>query len=127
MITIAENTQYSLKIDIPKNRAFLKINGFWENHEDIPAYLHDWDEAIRNLSRGFTVLTDASSAVIHPEDVILIHSKAQDKIGNAGVRKVAELLALDRSVGESDTILAGNGMTKKSFYDRLEALRWLDQ
>lgn len=126
MITIAENEQYSLKVDITKNRAFLKINGFWRNKEDIPGYLQDWDEAIKKLTKGFTLLTDATKMTIHPGDVRDVHSKAQEKIISAGVKKVAELH--DENVAEMqlNSVSSESGMPKKNFNDKEEALKWLD-
>ncbi len=126
MITIAENEQYSLKVDITKNRAFLKINGFWRNKEDIPGYLQDWDEAVKKLSDGFTLLTDATEMTIHPGDVRDVHSKAQDKIVKAGVKKVAELHTENVSIMQLDSVSRKSGMPKKNFNDRGEALKWLD-
>lgn len=126
MITIAENAQYSLKVDITKNRAFLKINGFWRKKEDIPGYLQDWDEAIKKLSNGFTLLTDATEMTIHPGDVRDVHSKAQEKITKAGVKKVAELHDEKVSIMQLDSVSRESGMPKKNFNNKEEALKWLD-
>jgi hypothetical protein len=126
MITIAENEQYSLKVDITKNRAFLRINGFWRNKEDIPAYLQDWDEAINKLSEGFTLFTDVRKMAIHPGDVRDVHSKAQEKIIKAGVRKVAELHDENVALMQLDSVSSESGMPKKNFNNKEEALKWLD-
>ncbi|RUA31869.1 MAG: hypothetical protein DSY77_12410 [Bacteroidetes bacterium] len=126
MITIATNEQYSLKVDITRNRAFLKINGFWRNKEDIPGYLQDWDEAIYKLSKGFTLLTDATEMTIHPGDVRDVHSKAQEKIIKAGVKKVAELHSENVSIMQLDGVSRESGMPKKNFNNKEEALKWLD-
>lgn len=126
MITIAENEQYSLKVDITKNRAFLKINGFWRNKEGIPGYLQDWDEAINKLSKGFTLLTDATEMTIHPGDVRDVHSKAQEKIVKAEVKKVAELHDENVAVMQLNSVSSESGMPKKNFNDKKEALQWLD-
>ncbi|WP_375579727.1 hypothetical protein ABWH96_01215 [Marivirga tractuosa] len=127
MITIAENEQYSLKVDITKNRAFLKINGFWRNKEDIPGYLQDWDEAINKLSKDFTLLTDATEMAIHPGDVRDVHSKAQEKIVTAGVKKVAELHTENVSIMQLDSVSKESGMPKKNFNKEEEAINWLNE
>jgi len=127
MITIAENEQYSLKVDITKNRAFLKINGFWRNKEDIPAYLNDWDETINKLSSDFTLLTDATEMAIHPGDVRDVHSKAQEKIVKAGVKKVAELHTENVAVMQLDSVSDESGMPKKNFNQKEEAIQWLNE
>jgi len=127
MITIAENKQYSLKLDITKNRAFLKIRGFWRNKEDIPAYLKDWDEAINKLTPGFTLLTDATEMVIHPGDVRDVHSKAQKKVIDAGIRKVAELHNSGGQEMQLDSVSKETGMPKKNFDNEEDAIKWLDE
>ncbi|WMN07830.1 hypothetical protein QYS48_30025 [Marivirga arenosa] len=127
MITIAENKQYSLKIDIIKNRAFLKIDGFWRNKEDIPAYLNDWDEAISKLAPSFTLLTDATEMVIHPGDVRDVHSKAQEKIVAGKVKKVAELHKEGTAAMQLDGVSNESGLPKKNFTDKNEAIKWLDE
>jgi hypothetical protein len=126
MITIAENKQYSLEVDITKNRAFLKINGFWRNKEDIPGYLQDWDEAIKKLSKDFTLLTDATEMTIHPGDVRDVHSKAQEKIIKAGVKKVAELHSENVAFMQLNGVSNESGMPKKNFNEKEAALEWLD-
>jgi hypothetical protein len=126
MITIAENKQYSLEVDITKNRAFLKIKGFWRNQEDIPGYLQDWDEAISKLSKDFTLFTDATEMTIHPSDVRDVHSKAQGKIIKAGVKKVAELHSENVAVMQLNSVSDESGMPKKNFNDKEEAIKWLD-
>jgi len=126
MITIAENEQYSLKVDITKNRAFLKINGFWRNKADIPGYLQDWDEAINKLTTGFTLLTDATEMTIHPVDVRDVHSKAQEKIVKAGVKKVAELHSENVAGMQLNSVSNESGMPKKNFNSKEKALAWLN-
>ncbi|HET8859304.1 hypothetical protein [Marivirga sp.] len=126
MITIAKNEQYSLMVDITKNRAFLKINGFWRNKEDIPGYLQDWDEALNKLTKGFTLLTDATEMVIHPGDVRDVHSKAQQKIVSAGVKKVAELHRSGVAGVQLDSVSNESGMPKQKFDNKEKALQWLD-
>jgi hypothetical protein len=126
MITIATNRQYSLEVDITKNRAFLKITGFWRNKEDIPGYLEDWNEAIRDLNEGFTLLTDATEMVIHPGDVRDVHSKAQALIIGGGVKKVAELHDKSAAELQLDGVSNQSGMPKKNFTNKEDAIKWLD-
>ncbi|WNB17939.1 hypothetical protein [Marivirga arenosa] len=127
MITIAENKQYSIKVDVSKNRAYLKIIGFWRNKEDIPGYLNDWDKAIGKLKTGFTLLTDATEMKIHPGDVRDVHSKAQKKVIDAGIRKVAELHNSGGQEMQLDSVSKETGMPKKNFDNEEDANKWLDE
>lgn len=126
MITIAENKQYTLQVNKAKNRAFLTINGFWRAVE-ISNYLNDWDKALASLTKGFTLLTDATKMKIHPADVRTIHEAAQKKIINAGAKKVAELQNEKISEMQLDGVSKATSLPKKNFIDREEALKWLDQ
>lgn len=126
MITIAKNEQYELLIDIVGNRAFLTIKGFWRNEADIPGYLEDWDQALKMLKPGFTLLTDAINMSIHPGEVRDIHHKAQQKIISAGVKKVAELQNESVAQMQLNGLSSESGMPKKNFTDKKEALMWLE-
>lgn len=63
---IAQNPQYEISVVIPKNRAYLKIIGFWRNPEQVSSYLDDWEKAIAILRPGFTLLADVREMKIHP-------------------------------------------------------------
>ncbi|MBK6265520.1 hypothetical protein JKA74_10770 [Marivirga sp. S37H4] len=127
MITIAENKQYTLQVDIDLNRAFLTIVGFWRSRADIPAYLEDWDQAIDLLKPGFTLLTDAREMVIHPSEVREIHAQAHKKIIEFGVKKVAELPNEEIAKLQLSGFSAQCGMPKENFSSKAEAMAWLDK
>jgi len=58
MKQIAKNQFYEMAVDPAKNRAYLTIVGAWEKASDVSSYLSDWDSAIGEVTRGFTVLSD---------------------------------------------------------------------
>jgi hypothetical protein len=64
--TIGSNKFYHIEVSKEKNRAYLKIFGFWKNAEVVPDYLTDWSKATSVLVKGFTLLTDASEMKTHP-------------------------------------------------------------
>ena len=124
MKTIANNKFYTLEVDPIKNRAFLKINGFWKLN-DVPNYLDDWDKTISFLRKGFTLLTDAREMAIHPSEVRAIHEKAQNKIIEAGVKKVAELQKAKVAEMQLDGVSKDTKMPKMNFNEKEKALEWL--
>ena len=127
IITIAQTPQYQIDVQKEKNRAFLKINGFWRNPEQVSGYLSDWEKAVAELKPGFTLLTDATEMKIHPLTVRVSHEQAQILIIKAGVRKVAELQQNKVAELQLDTVSQDTKMPKKNFNEREEAEKWLDQ
>jgi hypothetical protein len=44
-----------IEIAPEKNRAYLKIIGFWRNAEAVPNYIADWKKALDGLKKDFTL------------------------------------------------------------------------
>ena len=126
-ISIAQTPQYELSVNKGKNRAYLKIIGFWRNPEQVPDYLNDWTRASTYLLPGFTLLTDATEMKIHPTAVRELHGKAQTLLVQKGVKKVAELQADKVAELQLDGVSKETQMPKRNFNDRQEAEKWLDE
>lgn len=124
-IPIASTPQYVLIISLKKNRAYLKIIGFWRNPEMVPNYIEDWKKAVTMLSPGFTLLTDAREMVIHPGPVRQLHEQAQKLIVDYGVSKVAELQKNVAAELQLNGVASGTRLPKKNFFNQLEAEDWL--
>lgn len=128
MKTIAQNDYYVLAVDPSKNRAYLTLIGYWRTRADVPKYIEDWRKAMRDLSKGFTVLSDVTRFKAPPADVVQLHMEAQKILMSGGLNKVAELvghdvitkMAIDRFSRES-------GMFKGTFDSWREADDWLDK
>jgi hypothetical protein len=125
--TISNNKLYKIEISKEKNRAYLKIIGFWRNAAAVPEYLSDWNKAISSLTKGFTLLTDASEMKTHPQDVRRLHEQAQAMLLKGGVRKVAEVLKDDVAEMQLDAVAKATQFPKKNFRSREEAEKWLDE
>jgi predicted nuclease of restriction endonuclease-like RecB superfamily len=127
IITISSNKLYTIEISKEKNRAYLKIIGFWRNAAAVPEYLSDWNKAITALTKGFTLLTDASEMKTHPQDVRKLHEQAQAMLLKAGIRKVAEVLKDDVAEMQLDAVAKATQFPKRNFRSREEAEKWLDE
>ena len=127
LVTISNNKLYIIEIAPEKNRAYLKIIGFWRNVDAVPEYLADWNNAVSSLTNGFTILTDASEMKTHPPDVRKLHEQAQAIILKGGVSKVAEVLNDDVAEMQLDAVAKTTQFPKKNFKDREEAEKWLDE
>jgi hypothetical protein len=125
--TIGNNKYYIIEVSKDKNRAYLKILGFWKNADVVPDYLADWSKAVGMLTKGFTLLTDASEMKTHPQDVRKLHEQAQAMLLKAGVAKVAEIVKDDVAEMQLDSVARTTNFPKKSFRTAADAEIWLDQ
>lgn len=123
---IAQTPQYELSVSKPKNRAYLRIIGFWRNPEQVADYLEDWRKTVAVLKPGFTLLTDAREMKIHPASVRKVHEEAQAFIIKNGLLKVAELQLDKIAEMQLDGVSSDTNMPKKNFNNPEEAERWLD-
>ena len=126
-VKINDNKYYRISVAPEKNRAYLKILGFWRNAEVVPDYLKDWTKATSLLKKGFTLLTDASEMKTHPQDVRKLHEQAQAIILKAGVSKVAEVLKDDVAEMQLDAVAKTTQFPKKNFRTAEHAEKWLDE
>jgi hypothetical protein len=124
---INDNKYYKIEISREKNRAYLKILGFWKNTDIVSDYLIDWARATSALSRGFTLLTDASEMKTHPQDVRVLHEQAQAILMKAGVSKVAEILQDEIAELQLDSVAKTTNFPKQTFRTVQEAEKWLDE
>lgn len=124
---VADNRNYRLSVDTEKNRAYLKIKGFWRNKESVPNYLTDWRQAARMLKRKFTLLTDASEMVTHPPEVRTLHEEAQSIIVRAGVFRIAEVVKNDIAEIQLDAMAKKTLLPKENFKTWEDAERWLEE
>lgn len=124
--TIAENKQYVLSADTDKNRAYLRINGYWRNVDAVLNYINDWKKTLALMKKGFTLLTDASEMKTHPRDVSKLHEEAQGLILKAGVSKIAEVMKDDIAEMQLNSVAQVTKFPKQNFHTVEDAERWLD-
>ena len=125
-VKINDTKYYTISITPEKNRAYLKIIGFWRNPEVVPDYLKDWTKATSLLSKGFTLLTDASEMKTHPQELRKLHEQAQAILLKAGVSKVAEILKDQVAEMQLDAVAKTTQFPKRNFRSAEEAEKWLD-
>ena len=126
--TIAENDYYVIAVDTAKNRAYLTLIGYWKSRAEIPKYVEDWKKALRELSKGFTVLTDVTKFKAPPQEVVVLHTEAQKVLMKGGLSKVAELVGRDAITKMAvDRFSRESGMYKGTFDNWREADEWLDK
>ncbi|MBA4057004.1 MAG: hypothetical protein C0490_19980 [Marivirga sp.] len=126
MVKINDTKHYTISVFPEKNRAYLKIIGFWRSPEVVPDYLKDWSKATSLLSKGFTLLTDASEMKTHPQELRKLHEQAQAIILKAGVSKVAEILKDEVAEMQLNAVAKTTQFPKQNFRSAADAEKWLD-
>lgn len=126
-LKINENKYYTIHISPEKNRAYLKIIGFWRSPEMVPDYLADWTQAVSKLSKGFTLATDATEMKTHPQELRKLHEQAQAILLKAGVSKVAEIIKDEIAEMQLDSVAKTTQFPKKNFRTPADAEKWLDE
>jgi len=124
--TVSENPHYILSLALDKNRAYLKIIGFWRNTEVVSNYLEDWRTTLSLLKTGFTLLTDATEMKTHPQELKKLHEDAQKLVMQAGLAKVAEVVKNDITQFQLDSVAETTSFPKRTFKSMEEAEKWLD-
>lgn len=125
-VSISKTKQYVISVSPEKNRAYLKIIGFWKGPEIVPTYLEDWAKAVSKLKKGFTLVTDATEMKTHPKEVRKLHEQAQAMLLKAGVSKVAEILKDEIAEMQLDSVAKTTQFPKRNFKTAEEAEAWLD-
>ena len=73
-------------------------------------------KATRELSKGYTILTDVTRMKAPPQDVVNLHTEAQKVVIAAGLSKTAELVGHDAITKMSvDRFSKESGMYKGTF------------
>lgn len=124
---IANNNHYTLSVDREKNRAYLKIKGFWSKREVVPNYIPDWKKAVSLLKKDFTLLTDASEMRTHPQEVRTLHEEAQEIIVKSGVTRIAEIVKDDIAEIQLNAMAKKTHLPKRNFRSMSEAEQWLSE
>jgi len=126
LVEINKTKQYTIAVSPAKNRAYLKIIGFWRSPEIVPDYIRDWTNAVSKLNKGFTLLTDASEMKTHPVSLRGLHEQAQAILIKAGVSKVAEIVKDDVAEMQLDALAKTTQFPKRNFKSAADAEVWLD-
>ena len=128
MKTIAQNDCYVIAVDPSKNRLYLTLIGYWKSRADVPKYIEDLKKATRELSKGYTILTDVTKMKAPPQDVVTLHTEAQKVVLAAGLSKTSELVGSDVFAKMAvDRFSRESGMYKGTFDNWREAEDWLDK
>lgn len=129
MGNIAENEYYELAFDAIKNRVLWTMKGFWDSMDVVPDFYRDWDEVMKSIKSGFTVLADLSEVRTWPNDVYEANMKVQEKLMRKGCKKVAVIIqsVIVKFQIKQATELAGMLEIIRMSEDPEDAIVWLEE
>ena len=129
MKQLVKRKLYTISVDTSKHRLYYVITGFWDNNAvDVDDYMQNWKEVISHVSKGFTLLTDATEFRVMTKEWADRAIQVQKMMVEAGLSKTAAVFSQEGLPKmQSDRISKHSGMTKKVFTDMQEAEAWLDQ
>jgi hypothetical protein len=126
---VADTDYYVIAVDPAKNRIYLTLTGFWKNLTVVPHFLDDLQKALKDVSRGFTVLTDATKMKTPPPEVGALHEKGQKLLLEHGLKKTAEIVPPEKALEKMslEKWSKKSGMLKAIFHEAIMAEAWLDE
>jgi hypothetical protein len=95
-IIIAQNSCYEIMYESVLNRIYLTVKGFWKNKEAVPEYLEDVQKALKLTQPGFSLLSDMSTMITHPQRLSSLHLEVHKLLKQAGLTKAASVEPTDR-------------------------------
>ncbi|WP_242926296.1 hypothetical protein [Pontibacter vulgaris] len=126
-IEVAKNLCYEIYFSMGKNRAYLTLKGFWKSKQVVAGYLEDLKKLLVLTEPGFTILTDQSQLVTHPQELNDLHLEAQRLMVKEGVQQVAHIMPSDKIASlQVNAIADQTGLPISKFATIEEAETWLD-
>lgn len=126
---IAATTYYTLFVNLPKNRIYCTLNGFWQVLPDKDEYLLVWDEAMCNVSDGFTMHFNQSNLRIRSAEWVDVIVSIQKLALVKGVFRMADVLgesAVLRMQAERIARASGIFPKRNTFTSQFQAETWLN-
>jgi len=104
-----EHKNYSLDVNVDKNRVYFKLIGDIPSIDTIPNFEADWNKVLdeMGLMKGFTILGDLREVQPMLQEVQDLQTKVQTTIMQKGCRKVAQ-------VAEMASVVEVNKFSEKS-------------
>lgn len=127
IITIARNDYYILEVNHEKNRAYLKLMGYWKKPSDLSDYIKDIKIGTEKMSDGFTLLVDLTQYNGTSTELHHLHVGAQRIAVKAGLSRAAKIFSSNPLLKLFfDSYSKESGANTMAFKDRSHAERWLD-
>ncbi len=125
--TVITTDLYTIDIDEGKNRAYVRIIGFWTDIAIVGQHTKDFVTAIRQLLPGLTVLRDTRQMKTPPDQIFAEMMKIRKGIGTLGISKIAYIEPASMVARLSTNRFVRQGSVPSGiFTEEAEAEAWLD-
>jgi len=129
MIHFTEDGIYEIKVDVEKNRYQMVFTGVMNSPEDVPHYLDHMQGTVDALKPGFQSYVEILDDKPPKFSLTKILQKSQQIQIDAGLGRCAIYLVKGKIL-QKMTLSVVNRLSglknSKIFYDRDEAIAWLD-
>jgi hypothetical protein len=127
MQEIANTEFYTLSVDDAKRRVYNTVTGSWGDLPEMSQFMEDWENVIRQISDGYTMLTDASDFHLFSTRWAVTTLEIRKKLVRAGIKKIAQILPRSTLLKlQFGSLSMNTGVETKMFSDWDEAEIWLD-
>ena len=129
MRLIAFRPEYQITAEPSRNRIFYKHFAALAEANELPEYLHDWQQALDAMRPGFTILSDMTELNEVAGPLARLFEQAQQLLDGRGLRMIATVhapgVALAHAEPAPDETLAR--YPRRSFTGLWEADQFLDE
>ena len=123
MRLIAFRPEYQITAEPSRNRIFYKHFAELAHAQELPEYLHDWQQALDAMKPGFTILSDMTELADMSGPLAKLFEQAQDMLDGRGLRMIATVYAAGHNLHEAST----PERPRRVFTDLWEADKFLDE
>ena len=124
MRLIAFRPEYQITAEPSRNRIFYKHFAEIAEAQELPEYLHDWQQALDAMKPGFTILSDMTELDDVSGTLGQLFQQVQQRLEGLGLRMIATVHAPGNSHAfEAET----PELPRRIFTDLWEADKFLDE
>ena len=128
MRLIAFRPEYQITAEITRNRIFYKHFAELAQAQELPEYLHDWQQALDSMRPGFTILSDMTELAEVSGPLARLFEQAQQLLDGRGLRMIATVQPPEVALPHAhDSPEAPSKFPRRNFTDLWEADKFLDE
>ncbi|GAB2849932.1 hypothetical protein [Hymenobacter ruber] len=127
MRLIAFRPEYQITAEPSRNRIFYKHFAELAQAQELPEYLHDWQQALDAMRPGFTILSDMTELPEVSGPLARLFKEVQQMLNGRGLRMIATVYAPDSASGNGQEEESTPERPRRSFTDLWEADKFLDE
>ena len=125
MRLIAFRPEYQITVEPSRNRNRILYRHFAElaHAQELPEYLHDWQQALDAMTPGFTTLSDMTELADVSGPLAELFGQVQHMLDGRGLRMIATVYATGHNLHEAST----SERPRRVFTDLWEADKFLNE